>query len=242
VTAAADDNLAEVFADIARHLHEQSSPEEVVDRITRAAVDTVEGCDHAAVSILRRHGRIETRGATDDVPPAVDAIQYEVGQGPCLDAIDEHEVFQIDDLATDERWPPFSRRAADETGVRSMLSFRLFVEADTIGALNLYSRGVGAFDEQARSVGTILATHAALALRSAQDKERAEQLDQAVASNRVIGMAMGVLMARGRMTEQEAFSVLSRASQHLNRRLRDVASTVVETGLVPDRPQRPARS
>jgi GAF domain-containing protein len=241
VTAAADDNLAEVFADIARHLHEQSSPEEVVDRITRAAVDTVEGCDHAAISILRRHGRIETRGATDDVPPAVDAIQYEVGQGPCLDAMDEHEVFQIDDLAADERWPPFSRRAAEETGVRSMLSFRLFVEADTIGALNLYSRGVGAFDEQARSVGTILATHAALALRSAQDKERAEQLDQAVASNRVIGMAMGVLMARGRMTEQEAFSVLSRASQHLNRRLRDVASAVVETGLVPDRPQRPAR-
>jgi GAF domain-containing protein len=241
VTAAADDNLAEVFADIARQLHEQGSPEAVVDRITRAAVDTVEGCDHAAISILRRHGRIETRGATDDVPPAVDAIQYEVGQGPCLDAMDEHEVFQIDDLATDERWPPFSRRAAEETGVRSMLSFRLFVEADTIGALNLYSRGVGAFDEQARSVGTILATHAALALRSAQDKERAEQLDQAVASNRVIGMAMGVLMARGRMTEQEAFSVLSRASQHLNRRLRDVASAVVETGLVPDRPQRPAR-
>jgi GAF domain-containing protein len=241
VTAAADDNLAEVFADIARHLHEQSSPEKVVDRITHAAVDTVEGCDHAAISILRRHGRIETRGATDDVPPAVDAIQYEVGQGPCLDAMDEHEVFQIDDLATDERWPPFSRRAAEETGVRSMLSFRLFVEADTIGALNLYSRGVGAFDEQARSVGTILATHAALALRSAQDKERAEQLDQAVASNRVIGMAMGVLMAQGRMTEQEAFSVLSRASQHLNRRLRDVASAVVETGLVPDRPQRPAR-
>jgi ANTAR domain/GAF domain len=228
VTAAADDNLAEVFADIARQLHEQGSPEAVVDRITRAAVDTVEGCDHAAISILRRHGRIETRGATDDVPTAVDAIQYEVGQGPCLDAMDEHEVFQIDDLATDERWPPFSRRAADETGVRSMLSFRLFVEADTI-------------DEQARSVGTILATHAALALRSAQDKERAEQLDQAVASNRVIGMAMGVLMARGRMTEQEAFSVLSRASQHLNRRLRDVASAVVETGLVPDRPQRPAR-
>jgi transcriptional regulator with GAF, ATPase, and Fis domain len=240
VTAAADGNLAEVFADIARQLHEQSTPMDVVERITRAAVDTVEGCDHAALSLIRRHGRIETKGATDEVPHAVDAIQYETGQGPCLGAIDEHEVFQIDDLAADERWPPFSRRAAEETGVRSMLSFRLFVEADTIGALNFYSREVGAFDEHACTVGTILATHAALGIRAVQDKERAEQLDQALASNRVIGMAMGVLMARGRMTEQEAFSVLTRASQHLNRRLRDVASQVVDTGLLPGRPQRPA--
>lgn len=240
MTAAADGNLAEVFADIARQLHEQSTPMDVVERITRAAVDTVEGCDHAALSVIRRHGRIETRGATDEVPHAVDAIQYETGQGPCLDAIDEHEVFQIDDLTADERWPPFSRRAAEETGVRSMLSFRLFVESDTIGALNFYSRDVGAFDEHARTVGTILATHAALGIRAVQDKERAEQLDQALASNRVIGMAMGVLMARGRMTEQEAFSVLTRASQHLNRRLRDVASQVVDTGVLPERPQRSA--
>lgn len=236
---APDRELAEIFADIARHLQAEPSPEKVLDRVTRASVDTVEGCDHAAIAIVRRGGGIETSAATDDVPHSVDAIQYEVGQGPCVDAIDEHELYQIDDLAVDERWPPFSHRAADETGVRSMLSLRLFVEQDTIGALNLYSRNVGAFDGHARAVGTILATHAALAFRAAQNKERADQLDRALQSNREIGMAVGVLMARGGMTQEEAFSVLRRASQHLNRKLRDIAVQVVDTGSVPERSTRP---
>jgi GAF domain-containing protein len=169
----------------------------------------------------------------------VDAIQYEAGQGPCLDAIAEHEVCQIDDLATDERWPAFSHRAVEETGVRSMLSFRLFVEAQTIGALNLYSRERRAFDDHARAVGTILATHAALAVRAAQDKERADQLDLALQTNREIGVAIGVLMARGRMTQEEAFTLLRSASQRLNRKLRDVAAQVVDTGSVPERPTAP---
>jgi GAF domain-containing protein len=228
-------DLAEVFADIARQLQAGSSPDKVLDRVTLAAVDTVEGCGHAAISIVSRRGRIETVAATDDVPPVVDAIQYEVGQGPCLDAIDEHEIFLIDDLAIDERWPAFGSRAAAETGVHSMLSFRLSVRDDTIGALNLYSRQVGAFTEQARAVGAILATHAALAVEAARDKERVEHLDQALVTSRQIGAAIGVLMARNLMTQDEAFELLRRASQHLNRKLRDVAADVLDTGQLPVR-------
>jgi len=138
-----DGDLAEAFADIARRLHGESSTKKVHERIGRAAVHTVGGCDHAAISLVYRHRAIDTVGATDDVPHQVDAIQYDVGQGPCLNAIAEHEVFLIDDLAIDERWPLFSRRAAEETGVRSMLSFRLFLEEDVLGALNLYSRKAG---------------------------------------------------------------------------------------------------
>ncbi len=236
MTAEPEDDLAVVFADIARHLQAGATPEQVQERVARAAVDTVEGCDHAAISVVRRHGGIETVAATDDVPPRVDAIQYEVGQGPCLGAISEDEVYLIDDLADDERWPPFSRRAAQETGVRSMLSFRLFVEGDTIGALNLYSRNPGAFDEHARAVGTVLAAHAAIAVQGARQRARTEQLDRALESNREVGMAMGVLMAQGRMTRQEAFTVLRRASQHLNRKLHDVAVELVDTGRLPERP------
>jgi GAF domain-containing protein len=236
VTTTPNGDLGQVFADIARQLQAEDTPAKVHERISRAAVDTVEGCDHAAISVVHRHGGIETVGATDDVPHQVDAIQYEVGQGPCLGAIREHEVFLIDDLAADERWPPFSHRAAKETGVRSMLSFRLFLEGDTIGALNLYSHMVKAFDEHACAIGTILAAHAAIAMQAAQEHARAEQLDHARTSNREIGMAMGVLMAHGRMTQEQAFAVLCRASQHLNRKLHDVAAELVETGQLPQRP------
>ncbi len=228
-----DGDLAEAFADIARRLHVESSPKKVHERIGQAAVHTVGGCDHAAISLVYRHRAIDTVGATDDIPHQVDAIQYEVGQGPCLNAIAEHEVFLIDDLAIDERWPRFSRRAAEETGVRSMLSFRLFLEEDVLGALNLYSRKVQAFDEQGYAVGTVLATHAAIAMRGAQERDRGDQLEQALASNREIGMAMGLLMARGLMTEDQAFAVLRRASQHLNRKLHEVAAELIETGQLP---------
>jgi transcriptional regulator with GAF, ATPase, and Fis domain len=235
-----DGDLAEVFADIARQLQAEDTPEKVQERVSRAAVDTVDGCDHAAISVVHRRGAIETVGATDDVPHQVDAIQYEVGQGPCINAIAEHEVFLIDDLADDERWPPFSHRAAEETGVRSMLSFRLFLEDDVLGALNLYSRKVQAFDEHACAVGTVLAAHAAIAMQSAREHERADQLDRARLTSREIGTAVGVIMARSQMTQEEAFEVLRRASQHLNRKLRDVAAEVVETGQLPERPARPA--
>ena len=239
MTESQPSDLAEVFADIARQLEAEKSPEKTQDRVTQAAVATVGGCDHAAISIVRRRGGIETVAATDDVPTRVAAIQYATGQGPCLGAIFEHETYLIDDLVADERWPAFSRRAADETGVRSMLSFRLFVQGETIGALNLYSRHPAAFDDRGYAVGTVLAAHAAIALSAAEQHERGDRLEDALRSNREIGMAMGVLMGRGGVTQDEAFTVLRRASQHLHRKLHDVAAEVVESGELPEQPLRP---
>jgi GAF domain-containing protein len=224
---------AEIFARIARQLEAETSPEATRDRITEAAVHTVHGCDHAAISIIRRRGGIETVAATDDVPSRVDSIQYQVGQGPGLQAIAEHVTLVIDDLAGDERWPAFSHRAVEETGVRSMLSFRLFLRGDTLGALSLYSRRPSAFDDHARAVGAVLAAHAAIALSAAQDRERADQLEDALRSSREIGMAMGVLMGRTGVTQDEAFALLRRTSQQLHRKLREVAAEVVETGQLP---------
>lgn len=135
--------MAEVFADTARQLEAETSPERTQSRVTEAALLTVDGCDHAASSIIGQRGGIEMVAATDDVPPRVDAIQYDSGQGPGLRAISEHVTYVIDDLAGDDRWPAFSRRVVEETGVRSMLSFRLFVQGDTMGVLSLYSRRPG---------------------------------------------------------------------------------------------------
>jgi len=61
-----------------------------------------------------------------------------------------------------------------------------------------------------------------------------------MASNREIGMGMGLLMARGLMTQDQAFAVLRRASQHLNRKLHEVAAELVETGQLPRRRVPPA--
>lgn len=50
------------------------------------------------------------------------------------------------------------------------------------------------------------------------------------------GVAVGILMARHLVTYDEAFAQLVTASQHLNRKLRDIALEVVDTGELPDEP------
>ncbi|WP_375483492.1 ANTAR domain-containing protein [uncultured Jatrophihabitans sp.] len=55
-------------------------------------------------------------------------------------------------------------------------------------------------------------------------------LTTALQNSRQIGMAMGILMSALHLTQDDAFAALRIASQRSNRKLRDVASDVVETG------------
>jgi GAF domain-containing protein len=225
--------LAQHFATVARAMHAEDDPAHTYQRITESAVELVPGCDHAAISLVLRTGRVRTVATTGDVPAAVDTIQYETQQGPCLSAIREHETFLIEDLRTADLWPRFSSRAAAETGVRSVLSMRLFAEDDTLGALNLYSREPAAFGEHARNIGTVLAAHAAVAMVAARVQERAENLDVALQTNRIIGVAIGITMARTGLTLQAALTLLTTTSQNRNIKLHDLAETIVETGEPP---------
>ena len=229
---ASDDSieLAEIFADMARELLSDASVEETLEKISRLAVKTIDGCDHAGVSLVEGR-RVVTHGASDDVPEAIDIIQYETDQGPCLDAIREHEVFIVDHLGEEDRWSAFASRAATETGVASILSFRLFVDEDTLGALNLYSRNRAAFGDAACQIGAVFAAHAAVAFVTARQRQ---DLERQIDSRDIIGQAKGILMARTGATEDQAFDMLRRASQHLNMKLRTVAEEVARTGETPE--------
>lgn len=75
---------------------------------------------------------------------------------------------------------------------------------------------------------------AADAARAAETK--AEQLRVALHSSRQIGAAIGILMTGRKITEQHAFATLCTASQHLQRKLRDIAIDVIETGWLDEIP------
>jgi GAF domain-containing protein len=220
----------ETFAEVARSLLAEKDVQHTLQRIVDLAVETIDGCDHAGITFMK-DSQVSTPAASDDVPVTVDAIQYETGEGPCLDAIRKHEVFVTGDLAAEARWPNFSRRAHDETGITSMLCFRLFVDGETLGALNLYSKSQDAFDDDARAVGSVFAAHAAIALSNALHDE---QMDEALHSRDVIGQAKGILMAREGVTADQAFDMLRQASQRLNVKLRELAEQVAYTGEPPE--------
>ena len=226
---------AEKFAEIARELACQPDLATTLQAVVEYAVRTIEGAEHAAITVKRGPQGYRTVAFTGGLPLAVDDIQYQTGSGPCVEALESHHVFRVDNLATDGRWPRFAERATASTDVVSMMSHRLFLEDDdTIGTLNLYSTKVAAFAEAPPSTLDILATHCAIALAKASEHEQNEHLRTALDTNRDIGIAIGVLMTSLLVTRAQAFDLLRIASQHGHRKLRDVALELIDTGVLPE--------
>ena len=178
-------------------------------------------------------------GRTSELPYRAGAIQYETDQGPCLEALTGHDIARADDLATDQQWPRFAARAVTDTGVRSMFGVRLLLDNAQRGALNFYASQPGVFTDLDLdlALGAIFASDASLALLNATHQAEAEHLQVALDSNRQIGIAIGILTARQRCTPDQAFDQLRAASQHLHRKLRDIAEHVTLTGELPDHPR-----
>jgi hypothetical protein len=222
--------LAEAFTSLEPHVLGAGPAEEVLQAITSNGVQVVQGAEHSAIT-RGRPGRFQTVAQTSDVPLKVDSIQYELGYGPCIDAIVDNTTYVSGDLASERRWPGFGQRAVEEVGIRSMLSFRMFLEDDDlIAGLNFYSSKPDAFDEHDQTVGLLLATHGALAVSALQRGNTAAQLARGFESNREIGVAMGVLMAQHKITRAQAFDLLRITSQHTHRKLADIAVDVADTG------------
>jgi hypothetical protein len=226
--------LADLFAKVERDLA-QADPGSTLEVVVRMARDMVPGAQMAGVSI-GRDGRFSTRAATDDRVNQVDRIQYELGTGPCVDAIADDVTFTVSDLGADARWPVFGPRASAETGVLSMQSFRMFLEHDLglVAALNLYSDQLGAFDADSRAVGMLFATHGALVVAGAAARDQADNLMHALKNSRDIGVAMGVLMQKYKVSRDEAFDLLRVTSQALHRKVADIAVAVGDTGELPE--------
>ena len=112
-----------------------------------------------------------------------------------------------------------------------MLRYRLFTTGETLGALNLYSRSLDAFDPDEINSGHYLAAHLAIAIA---ESETTAQLTSAIASRTVIGQAEGILMERFDLLPAQAFAVLTRISQHSSVRLHLVALELVKTRKLPE--------
>jgi len=222
-------HLNEELAAAARAMADQRGTSDTLDRALRAAIDIIDGCELAGVSVVTRGG-IETLAATSDALRKIDQLQHDLEQGPCRDALRRHEVVTSGDLAHDERWPLWGTRIADELGILSCAGFRLFTTGKSIGAMTLYSRAADAFDDGAVADGQLLAAHVAVAYTASR---REDQLNEAVSSRTTIGTALGVLMERYSLDSERAFEVLCRTASQTKTKLYVVAKHLVETGQLP---------
>ena len=218
---------SEVFEALAQLVYACDDFEEMYQAICEAAVQLVDGCDRASL-MLRKHGRVTTVAATDEVARHIDELEQAMGEGPCVDAIEE-EAAQLDaDLTSASTWPRLSDRLLAETPVRGMAGFRLVVDERKVGALNLFSDRPSALTGASVDQAAVLASFASVALMAAAREEQSATLRDGLASNREIGKAVGLMMAFHKVGDQEAFEILRKASQDMNVRLAEVAQQVVD--------------
>jgi GAF domain-containing protein len=226
VLMATTSDLASRLSDLARELQHEDDPDMMLAGIVHAALELVPHAADASISLISGRRKIVSRAASSDLPRRVDALQSETGQGPCLDASYEDRIVNVADLGTETRWPDFSR-AAFGLGARSMLSFQLFIDGDHLGALNLFGKDVGVFDAESERIGMLVAAHAAVAVAGSK---QVSQLARALDTRDLIGQAKGILMERFKITAQQAFLLLSRASSEMNLKLHDVAEELTVSG------------
>jgi GAF domain-containing protein len=200
-----------------------------LDAIVFSATETIEPASYAGVNLLTR-GRFVPQATIGGPPPLLDALQQQGLDGPCVDASRDQITISIEDMAAEARWPGYAEQATS-LGVLSMLCVPLWVDAEHLGSLSLYSTKPAAFTAHHAQLANLLATHAALALADAQ---RTGNLRAATANRDVIGMAKGILIERHKITADEAFMLLSKASQSANRKLSAVAQDLVNTGDLPE--------
>ncbi len=208
------------------------SLEDVLTEIVSIASRGIPGAESTSITLVKGE-KAFTAAHFGEMALAADELQYQEGGGPCMDAGRGNVVLRVDDMRNEERWPAYVPRVL-ETGVRSSLSVPLPYQGSSIGALNVYSTRPSAFDTpESLAAGLEVAEMVAVAIANAESHwqlgEQARNMRLAMDSRAVIEQAKGVLMAQRKVDADTAFEILREASQRYNRKLRDIATGIVES-------------
>ena len=223
-----DEPLA-AFAELSRIMFGEKSLDETLGQIAALARDTIPEIDEVSVTLVDRE-KAKTAVFTGELAMHLDERQYQNGVGPCLDAALSGETVVID-VADDSLYPDFAH-SARRAGVTHSVSIGLPVPNRVVGALNIYASTPHALSEETIAFAQAFASYAGVAVANAalyhHNAELADQMRTAMQSRSVIEQAKGILMARHGYDADEAFKSLSKMSQDSNRKLRDIAQSILD--------------
>lgn len=195
----------------------------MLDAIVRAVTRLAPGT-HAGITVAERDGTYKTLAGTDSLVFALDDVQFALDEGPCLTAIQSEHTVIIDDAESEHRWPTFMPCAV-ELGLRSHLGVPISIDDKAVAGLNIYSTTHTRLDVDRLDHVKLFAVQASIALSGAV---REKDLIGALRTSRTIGKAIGMIMERCELDEDEAFDYLVRLSQKTNLKVRDIASHLVK--------------
>jgi GAF domain-containing protein len=208
---------------VARSLGDGADVDKTLHALTQAALEALAGVDSVTITMADRDGSLRTLAPTSELGRQADVLQYELHEGPCLDAVAMEQTIRSADLTDEERWPAYTPRAA-RLGIGSQMAVEIFRTSSTCAGLNLYSTTTGALDES-RHIVELFASQAAIAMNFVR---ATQTLQDALISRKTIGQAIGIVMERYGLNEDRAFDFLVRTSQDGNVKLRTVAQNIVD--------------
>lgn len=203
--------------------------EELMQKIAELSARIVSGASTCGIT-LAQDGHVVTVAFADPLARLLDEQQYELDQGPCLEALATAVVVSAPDLSRETRWDGYPTRALAH-GVRAVHSSPLLVHNQPIGALNMYATTTHPFDAEAQETIALLTALAAAtitaAMRHYNEATLTDHLRSALSSRSVIDQAIGIVIASQHCTPDEAFDALRASSQHRNIPLRQIAADLV---------------
>jgi GAF domain-containing protein len=221
--------VAGALAELSTLMLAVPSVQALLDELAQLAARAIAPPAHCGIRLHRNHAPL-TVASSDGLAAHADEAQYAAGGGPCLQSMRTQQSITVDDLADEQRWGAYPADALGY-GVRSSLSLPLSPDGDVRGALNLYATVPSAFGNEECRAAELFTTQASAALtivaRMAGHVALADQLRRAIAGRSVIDQALGVLMGQETCDSDHAFGLLRSASQHQNRKLRDIAADIV---------------
>jgi len=202
--------------------------EATLQSITQAAVEVLPQVQFSSITMRHRDGTLDSYALTADLLRGLDERQFELKEGPCYEATTDEAYAVANNLGADERYPNYGPMAV-RAGIRSQAGIRLFENNRTAGGLNLYSSQVGAFGDL-QTLAQLFAHQATIALSYSIE---VKTLREAVQTRTRIGQAVGIVMERYKIPEQQAFAFLTRLSQTRNVKLRVIAEELIAAAPTP---------
>lgn len=201
-------------------------------KVAELVATSLQGADGAGMALMH-DDKVLLRVASSKLVDDADAVQYGLGEGPCLSAVSERRSIRTESLREHEdRWPRFVP-AVQELGIGSMLSLPLRVRTEVIGSINIYALRDDGFSELDATNSERFALPVAAAIRSAQASRNvdhlATQMHDTLQAKAAVAAAIALLGERHDVPPEVALQTLSQLAADREQSLVEAATDLVAT-------------
>ena len=228
-------NEADVVGHVQDLLLDTQDVQDFLDELARFTSESMSGPRgqiYCGITLLR-HRSAATVASSSEHAQAVDEIQYQFGDGPCLRSCREGVLVHVPDFELDSEFPDYNDTVL-RNGIRSVLAVPFDLPGDDARAgLNMYSEKPNVFDAAAVESAVSYVRQASKGLRLAvllaKRTDNAADMRRAMESRTIIDTAVGIIIAQNRCSQEDAINLIKSASSTRNLKLRDVAAAIVES-------------